>query len=222
MERYKFRKLPEAWETPVPLTDLSIASRPHRESSFCGYQFELPWDDVDERKSKTVGSIQLTAFRSMNGLWFSCFPRKSFVNEVIKNMKLDPVAFGRTYGAASESDYNFYRMMLAVTPGSFTLFTPRQQFGRESSLLVLKAIAMPPTDSGIFLVQTGRFRGFQFGAPQRRPSKITDELYTDDGGIELIFFQDQHSSAPAISQAEINRVVQSVRKASDGPTKHDQ
>ena len=213
MERYKFRKLPEAWETPMPLSDSSISPTVHRQSSFCGYQFELPWDDVYEQKILSAGSVQLTTFRSRNTFWFSCSPPRSFVDGVIKEMKLDPETFRRAYGdAAFDSDYAFYRAMLSVTPDSITLLTPRQQVARDSMLLLLKIMAMPPTDSGISLVKTPQFKGFQFGSPQARPIGISDELYADDGEIDVVFFQNKHSSAPAVSQAEINRVIQSVRK----------
>jgi hypothetical protein len=37
-------------------------------------------------------------------------------------------------------------------------------------------------------------------------------LYSNDGGIDLIFFQKVGGSAPGISQAEINRIIQSIRK----------
>lgn len=216
MERYKCRKIPVAWETPVPLGDLSIASNSHRKASFCGYEFELPWDDVDEQKTETVGSMQVIAFRSRNAFRFSCYPPRDFVSAVIKDMNLDPKAFRGAYGdAAFESDYDFHRVILSVTPHAITLFTPDPEVRRDSVLLFIKAIAMPTTDSGIFMVQTPEFRGFQFGAPQRWPYRITDELFSDQGGIDLTFFQDQHGSAPALSQAEINRVVQSVRKVAD-------
>jgi hypothetical protein len=56
--RYQFRKLPDVAKTPVPLSDLSISSLPHRTTSFFGYEFELPSDDVDEGKDKTFGTVQ--------------------------------------------------------------------------------------------------------------------------------------------------------------------
>ncbi len=46
-------------KTPAPLTDLSISNVRTQEVSYFGYEFELPWDDVDEQKSKTTGSIHV-------------------------------------------------------------------------------------------------------------------------------------------------------------------
>jgi hypothetical protein len=215
MLRYKCRGIPLAWETPVALADLSISPTPHSQHFFCGYQFELPWDDVDARKSRNVGSIQVTFFRSKDAFWFSCFPPKDFVNGIAKEMNFDRQQFRSDFGDAADSDYDFNRAMLAATPGAITLLTPDQQVRRESSLLLLKVMATPPTDSGIFLLHTPRFKGFQFGAAGRRPNRITVYLYDEKGGLNLIFFQGRHGSAPSISQAEINRVVQSVRRIGD-------
>jgi hypothetical protein len=217
MWRYKCRNIAVAWETPAPLQDLAISPTPHRRVSQCGYELELPWDDVDPERSRAAGPIHVTAFQSGNAFWFSCFPPKDFVNEVMKGTKLDGDSFRRVYGdAAFESDYGFYRAMLAVTPESITLLTPAPQVARDSTLLLTKTIALPSTNSGIFLVQTPDFKGFQFGAPRAHPFRITDELWAQDGGIELMFLQGQHSTAPAIAQPEINRVLRSVKKVADG------
>lgn len=78
-------------------------------------------------------------------------------------------------------------------------------------LLVIKAISMPKASSGIFWIQTRDFKGFQFENPQTRPSRITVELFSDDGGIDAIFMQ--KAVARVISQSEINRVIQSIHKA---------
>lgn len=49
---------------------------------------------------------------------------------------------------------------------------------------------------------------------QARPVRITDELFSNDGGIDVIFFQTVDGIAPTISQAEINRVIRSIRRIS--------
>jgi hypothetical protein len=59
---------------------------------------------------------------------------------------------------------------------------------------------MPQAGSGIFSIQAADFRGLQFEDPQSRPQRITDELYSDNGAIDLIFAQKIDGSAPTISQ----------------------
>src|ERR1700751_1953491 len=98
MVRYADRKMPDVARTPVPLSDSSISNMPHRKMSYLGYEFEVPWNDIDEQKSKTVGTIRLTYFRSGNAFWFSTFPPKEFVNTVMKTDQLDPQCFRQLYG----------------------------------------------------------------------------------------------------------------------------
>jgi hypothetical protein len=211
--RYEYRKLPDVDKTPLPLADLSISSVPHKKVTYFGYEFELPWDDVDEPKDKTTGQIRVGAFRSGNAFWFSTFPPKSFVDEFMKTSKLNPRDFRQLYGdAAFESDYGFNNIMLQMTPSQITPFVSRRQAAVGALLLLFKGISMPKADSGIFSIQTPDFQGFQFQGPQNRPFKITDELYSNDGGVDVMFLQKVGGSAPSISKAEINRVIQSIHK----------
>lgn len=209
--RYEFRKRPDVAKTPVPLTDLSISGVPHRTASYFGYEFELPSDDVDEPKGKTFGTAHVSYFRSGNAFWFSTSPPKGFVNEVSKTGNLSPQELKQLYGQdALESDYAFHKKMLELTPSEITPFISQRQAISGQMLLGIKAVTMPDAASGIFSIRTGDFKGFQFENPQMRPSRITVELFSNDGGIHVIFTQ--KAGAPAISQPEINRVIQSIHK----------
>lgn len=211
--RYEYRKFPDVAKTPIALPDLSISSAPHKMVTYFGYEFELPWDDVDVPKDKTAGRIHVSFFHSGNAFWFSTFPPKSFVNEIMKAAKLDPQQFRQLYGdEAFNSDYGFHKEILQITPSQITPFVSRHQVAKRQLLLMFKGISMPKADSGIFSVRTSNFQGFQFENPQGRPFRITDELYSNDGGIDLIFLQKAGGSAPSISQSEINRVIQSIHK----------
>jgi hypothetical protein len=213
MVRYTYRKMPDVAKTPIPLSDSSISETRHRTASHFGYEFELPWDDVDEQKDKTVGTIHISYSRSGNTFWFSTFPPKEFVNGLMKTGKLDPQALRQLYGdEAFESDYAFHQKMLTLTPSEITPFVSQRQAIAGQMLLIIKAISMPKASSGIFSIRTPGFEGFQFENPQTRPLRITEELYSNEGGINVIFLQKVDGSAPTISQPEINRVIQSIRK----------
>lgn len=211
--RHLYRKSPEVWQTPVPLVETSISSAHHKKISYFGYELELPWDDVDDAKCKTKGTIRVTAFLSGNSFWFSTFPPKSFADEVMKTGKMDALAFRRAYGEeATQSDYSFWRTILELTPDSIGPFMNPHEASTNSALLVLKAIAMPKAESGIFEIQSGDLRGFQFENAAGRPNRIIDDLYGDDGGLELHFSQKVGGPAPNLTQPEINRVLQSIHK----------
>ncbi len=213
MVRYTYRKMSDVAKTPVPLPDSSISNVAHRKMSYFGYEFEVPWDDIDEQKSKTAGTIRLTYFGSGNAFWFSSFPPKDFVNTVLKTAQLDPQGFRQLYGDdAFASDYAFYQKMLQITPAEITPFVSRRRAIAGQTLLLFKALSMPKASSGIFSIQAPGFEGFQFENPASRPLRISDELFSKDGGIELIFFQKAGGNAPTISQSEINRVIRSIHK----------
>jgi hypothetical protein len=213
--RYKCRNLPVVSKTPIALVDLSISSVPHKKVTYFGYEFELPWDDVDESKDKTKEPIHVSAFRSGNAFWFSTFPPKSLVDGIMKTANLDPEEFRQIYGdAALESDYAFHKMMLQMTPSELSPFASRRRAGAGASLLLIKALSMPNAESGIFSIQTSNFQGFQFESPQNRPLRISVEIYSNDGGLDIMFLQKAGGSAPSISQAEVNRGVQSIHRVS--------
>src|SRR5207253_4753487 len=48
--RYLTRKAPIVRVAPAQLTDFSISRSPVRKLSYFGYEFEVPWNDVDEAK----------------------------------------------------------------------------------------------------------------------------------------------------------------------------
>jgi hypothetical protein len=213
--QWEYRKVPVLAKTPVALPDQSVSATPHHKISYFGYELELPWDDVDEQKGRTFSAVHVTYFLSGNAFWFSTFPPKSFVNEIMKTGKFDPETFQQIYGAdASQSDYGFHSAMLRTTPDSINPFMSRRDAARDSTLLVIKAIATPACQSGIFEIQVSDLRGFQYEGPQGRPVRIIDDLYGKDGGVEVWFLQKAGGSAPSITQAEINRVLQSIHKVS--------
>jgi hypothetical protein len=147
--RYSYGKMPDVAKTPVPLSDSSISKVSHRQVSYFGYEFELPWDDVDEQKDKTFGTIHVSYSRSGNAFWFSTFPSKELVNDIIKMGKLDPQGFRQLYGdEAFESDFAFHQKMFQVTPSKITPFISRRQAVAGSMLLIIKATSMPNAASG--------------------------------------------------------------------------
>ncbi len=212
--RYVGWKFPVVKKTPMELTDLSVAQAPGQKLFYFGYEFEVPWGDLDEGKMKQVGKGQLIAFRSGNALLFSRAAPKEFVKTFLSTTKVDPDKARSLWGEqALESDYSLHRLMLEVTPRQVTLFTRREDAVRSSMLVLFKGIMTPRGgESGIFRVRTDKFQGFQYGDPQMRPKSLDVEIFADDGGLSFAFAQKGQGFSPAITQAEINRIIQTVRK----------
>lgn len=208
--RWLAHKSPIVKETPRPLADLSISPVPGMKFSYVGYDFLVPWDDLDPSRTKYYPRRVRLAFRSGKVIIFSSGQPREFVNTVLQHA--DPDGFRNLYGDAPlQSDYAMHRLILEATPDKVKLLTPQRETIGTSMLLVIKAISVPE-QSGIYSIQNGDFRGFQYGDPHSRPRHVVADLFADDGGVEFIFAGPSKEHLVGISQSEINRVVQSLHK----------
>jgi len=56
-------------------------------------------------------------------------------------------------------------------------------------------------------------KGFQQGDPHVvREDLLIVDLYSDDGGVEVMFLQKGYQNPTGVTQPEINRIVQSLHK----------
>lgn len=211
--RYIGWKVPLVRRTPVELVDTSISTQPGFEHTFSGYSFELPWRDIDESRSKTVGSLQVVAFASGNSILIAAAGPREFAGEILKH-GWDRETFANVYGAEPlQSDYKMYDLMLRTTPSSVSIFGRRKTAVANATMLVIKAIAEPAgAETGVFAIHTQHFRGFQYGSPDAGAKRITVDLLDEDGGLELKIFPKKDGPVASISQPEINRIIQSVRR----------
>ncbi len=215
--RYTGWKMPVVKKAPIELSDLSVSKEPGQKFTYSGYEFELPWP-VDESKTRRVSPTSVVfVFRTGNALWFSKVPPKEFVNEFLSMSRNDAGGLRQLYGdEALRSDYSLINLVLGTTPRKIGLLSDRRQAAGGTMLLVIKGIMIPNGgETGIFRVRAGGFQGFQYGNPGSRPRSIDVEIFADDGGLAFLFAQNEKGSVPAITQAEINMVLQSVRKASN-------
>jgi hypothetical protein len=210
------RELPFVKLTPVELTDLSISQVPGMKLSYFGYEFEIPWTDVDEEKTKVFGGNKaIIAFRSGNVLSVWSGPPHEFLNYFLEKGKMDRETLRNIYGdEATQSDYSFKRLILDTTPDKITIFSRSKTAVSQGLLLMAKVVlATGDPNSGIFEVRANGFKGFQYGRPMSPPKHLNVELFPQDGHLDLIF--EQNRNGPTyLSQADINRVVQTIHKVS--------
>jgi hypothetical protein len=197
------RSSPFVNQTPGPLPDTSVSVAKGTAFSYFGYDFEVPWDDLDSAKTKVFSNRVALVFRSEKLLIFSKAPPRHFVDSMFQETATKEF-WRKAYGdAAVESDYAMWRLILEATPDKVTIFSPRREVIGNSTLVMMKAIALPE-NSGMFALYTEHFRGFQWGDPGKSPRHVVADLFADDCGLEFVF--------SGISQAEINRVLQSVHR----------
>jgi len=205
------REVPIVKSVPAELQDLSVSKAPGERLSFMGVEFEVPWDDVDESKSRIVGTWALIFFRSSNSIILCVDKPKGLMSNMFQDKIASPELFTRLYGPdILNSDYAFRKAIFQTTPNDITLLTPAGKAAGLSSVLIIKAIMPPTTDWAIYNIHTTGMRGFQFGEPKRRPQKMSLELDGDDVEIEINLSQSGSGSAAAITQSELNRIIQSA------------
>lgn len=203
-----FKDQPALWKTPTGLKDLSISNALGRTVSHFGYEFEVPWDDLDEQRTIPGGSWEGIQFRSGKSIVFA----KLAANLTAEQRKLHQGRLERLFEDESlQSDYAFTRAALEATPGDITLFTPSGRAARKIALLLLKSTLILANNSelDIYLIQTKELRGFQCGDPDSRPFEVVDDLYSGETRLHFVFLWKRDGAA--ILQPEINRVIQSVR-----------
>lgn len=204
------KRAPVVKLTPRSLPDSSVSQVKGKTLTYFGYQFEVPWDDVDDSKTKLYPNRVVLASRSGKAMIFSVGQPREFVQSVLQQGNQDSLR--QTYGdVVLRSDYAMWRAVAEATPDKVTLFTPRKDIVATCMLLVIKGIAAPE-ESAIYSVANKDFKGFQWGDPQSLPRHIVADLFADDAGLEFIFAGPGKGKPLGISQAEINRVLQTVHK----------
>jgi hypothetical protein len=211
------RHWPIVKQVPRPLSDTSVSLAPGARLAYFGYEFEIPWDDLDPGKTRLNPNRVTLGFRSGRYLMFSRMPPRYFVNTLLDQFGKEESSRVLYGDAAMQSDYAMWRLILQTTPSSVTLFSPPKDIARNSMLILIKGVAIPES-SGLFTLQTQGFRGFQWGDPHQNSGHVVADLFADDAGLEFVFLGKNKQNPEGVSQAEINRVLQTVRKTKQANT----
>lgn len=179
---------------PGDLSDHSVSMAPGTKLSYFGYEFEIPWNDIDEAKTKSYRDMALLTFHSGLKLMVGVSPPKLWLDGLLGKSKTASVE--QSYGV--HSDYDFLRAMYTLTPDKMHLwaFSPRIHY-RETLLLALKSAAIrPEAETGFFYVGNSTNEGFQEGDPEAWPlnyrpksrSSVLIQLFSDQGCLNLTLF----------------------------------
>jgi len=209
---------PVTYVTPAELSDRTVSQAKGTSFTESGYQFDLPWTDIDASPNPPARRNlpgKLIKFRSGLQVWFSTFPKGALANELASSFHSSPelVRSGFDLGRMN-SDYEVHKELYEFTPAGMHRWSvdPRLHY-RECMTLVIKSVTLPDRASlGIFRIHNEQFQGFQLGTPQTLSSGVSAELFSAAGGVQFYIHQrDVHNSA-SLTQADINRIVQSLRR----------
>jgi hypothetical protein len=206
---------------PADLKDQSVSQAQGRKLSYLGYEFEVPWTDLDEPQTKLYpkdkpdkNRVDLRFRSGLRLLVTTVLPRE-WATELHKDFKVPPQAIESAFGPETmKSDYDFVKSVYEFTPGTLHHWTTSSRVRyREQMLLIIKSIVPSKwAETGIFNLRARNFQGFQQGNPQTRQEGYILSLYSDEGSVEFIVGQKDYKNSAGVTQAEINRIVQSLRR----------
>lgn len=196
---------------PTGLEDHSISQASGMRLSYVGYDFEVPWTDLDNAKTtlypkdKSEKNEVILTFRSGLRLMVTALPAKEFAHEFAGNFTASPQQ-------AALSDYVLARDIYDFSPDKMHyLSLSSDVHSRDQAILNMKSILpAKSSETGIFNIQNTGYKGFQQGNPQVRQDSLLVNLYSDDGSVQLKFWQKDYPAG--VTQAEINRIVQSLQR----------
>jgi len=207
---------------PTQLEDQSVSHAAGTRVSCLGFEFEAPWNDFEEPKTelypkdKPDKHMARLYFRSGLQLLISSAPPHSMANTLTRtDLKMNPQAFAAVFGQqAASSDYEFMKRVFEFSPTKMHPWAlSRTVASREEVLLLIKTILpSKPAESGIFNLRNASYQGFQQGNPKARPDTLLLDLYAASGGLEILFAQKNYTNSQGVTQPEINRIVQSLRR----------
>ncbi len=148
---YTARRAPHvARVVPRELKDLSILQTPGTKLSYFGYEFEVPWTDLDETQTKLSPKENpckaVLTFRSGLRIAVTTIPPREWAKNLAAEMKVSPE---RVESAFGQSDYDFLKTLYEFTPDKMRYWNAYHAFGREQFLLIVKSIALSKwADSG--------------------------------------------------------------------------
>jgi len=195
---------------PTDLSDHSVSQAPGLRLSYVGYDFDVPWNDLDEAKTvlypkhKREKTEVVLAFHSGLRLVVTAVPAREFAREFAAEFTTSPQQ-PRT------SDYVLVRDIYEFSPEKMHYLSLSSELqSRDQAMLNLKSIlSAQPAQNGIFNIQSASYKGFQQGNPQVRQDSLLVTLYSDEGSVQLKFWQKDYPAG--VTQAEINRIVQSLQ-----------
>jgi hypothetical protein len=207
---------------PVDLKDKSISKADGTKLSYFGYEFEVPWNDLDETQNKFFPKDKPEKtkvdlyFRSGLRLVFSARSPRQWVNGFPSDFSTSRQDLESVFGPeAMKSDYSFAKALYEFTPDNLNYWTMSQDASNHAELLLnVKSTALSKSaETGIFNLQNQSYKGFQQGNPRVRQDGIVVDLYSDQGEVEIIFLQDDYHHFSGVTQPEINRIVQSLHNS---------
>lgn len=195
---------------PMVIENADVA--PGTKEAFFGYEFEVPWSNADARVTRTMVTV---AAANGHGLILedpSAIPQLfEDATKPIQHPNLKD-AIGSVVGKeAAQSNYDLVKRILDTTPEQVSpLLSKRAANGRLTLLRMKSAAYCGKGQSAFYSYQQSGLHCLQigeFGAGRVVEVKCFDGM---DRELNFHFSAGRDASTP-LTQAEINRVIQTLR-----------
>lgn len=179
-----------------------------------GYVFEVPLENV-EGKRFTDSSFRIAAKSGQVVVFWDSKKAADLIKNIYSQLPSQRVQLAQAIGDLN-TNYALEQAALNWTPDQVYLWMPRLQALRALALFSVKLQEEPFSTSGVFLIKTPQYRGFQFGDPDKS-RQVAVRLYdAKDRQVNIHFLVPKEKDASVrFTQAEINRVIQSIVRLPD-------
>jgi hypothetical protein len=134
------REFPNVNQVPVALPDLSVSHSPGTKLSYLGFEFEVPWTDLDVTQTKQTPGRVVLEFHSGLILSLAIGPPNEWQHLSHEKWHPEEALFGRE---VSSSDYRMFKALYSITPSRlYRLSFHPASYYRDDILLTLKATAL--------------------------------------------------------------------------------
>ena len=208
------RKPEILWITPQSLLNLAVSQTEGTKLSNAGFEFEVPWNDLNAANITRRDSVAVFIFRSGIGISFL-----SPGTNLISGMKTQSPSSEALEGvrrllgdSATQSDYALRNAILDASPEMLKPWISKREAIRVRTLLSIKeSIDSGHGGTGIFRIGANDWKGFQFDDPVQKPGRVLIDLYdSQDHHIEMVF-QTPKDASTEVTQADINRAIGTLR-----------
>ena len=199
---------PEVAMVPQALLLTPLASPAGRRVAYFGYEFALPWSDVEEEVGGRV--VRVTSGSGMTvSMEDPAFPGGPLSDTVFS----DPGASAETAALVGSQGYDLYEDLLMATPDQLSWTMLRGESIRVGCLVMLKMVVLVETRgaSAIYSFEDRNWRGFQIGQPGQDLRVVLG--FFGQGGEEVwLTFEVPYSNRRLLTQDNVNCVITTLQR----------
>ena len=194
-----------------PLIDSTPDETAGSKETLFGYEFEVPWRNVDAKGVRHQGMLIASNGHSL--IFWDPADRQQFLGDASQSMQHPNIkdAFASALGNdATRSNYDLLEHMLNITPEQISpILSKREANGRLTLLRIKSAIYCNNGHPAFYSFHRGDLNCLQIGEPGL--SRDVEVICFDGADRELNFhFSARQDSSEVLSRGEINRVIQTL------------